>query len=249
MRIACFKYWRAQNPAKTGGGGHWKGLSLFRSRFMAAKMVVFSRFFPPLRTESKDEIHWVGPVFFSWWGPTLFFSACVIPIFDCELHGFESLFRRCLLGKKPPVFKKMGKKSNSINIPLAIKKIHQSINQPTNQPITLPETNIFAPKNWWLEYYFPIGFRPIFRGYVSFREGNQPSNSIQTNQFNSIQFNSSQIRGKVLSATLSCWASCAAWLKVGPCRIWICRALRMRSGLLWRHGWLVSWRIPGLVSG
>ena len=28
---------------------------------------------------------------------------------------------------------------------------------------TLPETNI-APKNGWLEYYFPIGFRPIFRG-------------------------------------------------------------------------------------
>ena len=23
-------------------------------------------------------------------------------------------------------------------------------------PITLPETNIFAPKNGWLEYYFPI---------------------------------------------------------------------------------------------
>ena len=28
--------------------------------------------------------------------------------------------------------------------------------------ITLPETNI-APKNGWLEYYFPFGFRPIFR--------------------------------------------------------------------------------------
>ena len=38
--------------------------------------------------------------------------------------------------------------------------------------ITLPETSI-APKNGWLEYYFPIGFRPIFRGEiaVSFREG------------------------------------------------------------------------------
>ena len=36
---------------------------------------------------------------------------------------------------------------------------------------TLPETNI-APKNGWLEYYctFLLG-RPIFRGYVSFREG------------------------------------------------------------------------------
>ena len=35
-----------------------------------------------------------------------------------------------------------------------------------------PETNI-SPKNGWLEYYFPIGFRPIFRGKlaVSFREG------------------------------------------------------------------------------
>ena len=36
---------------------------------------------------------------------------------------------------------------------------------------TLPKTNI-APTNGWLEYYFPIGFRPIFRGdLVSFREG------------------------------------------------------------------------------
>ena len=29
--------------------------------------------------------------------------------------------------------------------------------------ITLPETNI-APENWWLEDYFPFGFRPIFLG-------------------------------------------------------------------------------------
>ena len=27
-----------------------------------------------------------------------------------------------------------------------------------------------APENGWLEDYFPLG-RPIFRGYVSFREG------------------------------------------------------------------------------
>lgn len=33
---------------------------------------------------------------------------------------------------------------------------------------TLPETNMLAPKNEWSEYYFPIGFRHIFRGYVSF---------------------------------------------------------------------------------
>ena len=40
--------------------------------------------------------------------------------------------------------------------------------------VTLPKTNI-APTNGWLEYYFPIGFRPIFRGEnVSFREGNCP---------------------------------------------------------------------------
>ncbi len=32
--------------------------------------------------------------------------------------------------------------------------------------ITLPETNMFAPENGWFEYYFPIGSRPIFRGYV-----------------------------------------------------------------------------------
>ena len=38
---------------------------------------------------------------------------------------------------------------------------------------TLPETNIFAPKNGWLEYYFPIGGSAYFQGRtVSFREGN-----------------------------------------------------------------------------
>ncbi len=37
-------------------------------------------------------------------------------------------------------------------------------------PPTLPETNI-APKNGWLEYYFPIG-EAHFQGWnVSFREG------------------------------------------------------------------------------
>ena len=37
---------------------------------------------------------------------------------------------------------------------------------------TLPETNSeFTPENGWLEYRFPFGFRPIFRGaWVSFRE-------------------------------------------------------------------------------
>ena len=28
------------------------------------------------------------------------------------------------------------------------------------------------PENAWLEDEFPFGARPIFRGYVSFREGN-----------------------------------------------------------------------------
>ena len=37
---------------------------------------------------------------------------------------------------------------------------------------TLPETKIFAPQNGWLvQMKFPIGARPIFRGYVSFTEG------------------------------------------------------------------------------
>ena len=40
------------------------------------------------------------------------------------------------------------------------------------EPNTLPETNIFAPENGWLKDSFPFGFRPIFRGYVSFRECN-----------------------------------------------------------------------------
>ncbi len=46
---------------------------------------------------------------------------------------------------------------------------------------TLPETNIFAPENGWLEYDpFLLGW-PIFRGEnLSFREGNQMNQIIQT---------------------------------------------------------------------
>ena len=45
--------------------------------------------------------------------------------------------------------------------------------------ITLPETNI-APKNGWLEYYFPIG-EAYFQGRtVSFREGNYMLSEAQT---------------------------------------------------------------------
>ena len=38
---------------------------------------------------------------------------------------------------------------------------------------TLRETNIahIAPEKWQLDDYFPFGFGPIFRGYVSSREG------------------------------------------------------------------------------
>ena len=36
---------------------------------------------------------------------------------------------------------------------------------------TLPETNIFASQNGWLEDSFHFGARPTFRCYVSFREG------------------------------------------------------------------------------
>ena len=32
--------------------------------------------------------------------------------------------------------------------------------------LTLPETNIFAPENGWLEDEFPFGARPIFRGFL-----------------------------------------------------------------------------------
>ena len=35
-------------------------------------------------------------------------------------------------------------------------KYYQALKQPQFF-ITLPETNIFAPENGWLEYYFPIG--------------------------------------------------------------------------------------------
>ena len=40
---------------------------------------------------------------------------------------------------------------------------------------SLPETNsIFAPKNGWLEYYFPLGEAYFQVRTVSFREGNCP---------------------------------------------------------------------------
>ena len=42
--------------------------------------------------------------------------------------------------------------------------------------ITLPETNIFAPENGWLEYYFPIGMTYFKGRTVRFREGNIVTN-------------------------------------------------------------------------
>ena len=36
---------------------------------------------------------------------------------------------------------------------------------------TLPETNIFAPENGWLEYKFPFGMAYFQGRTVSFREG------------------------------------------------------------------------------
>ena len=47
--------------------------------------------------------------------------------------------------------------------------------KPAPSCLTLPETNIFALENVWLEDEFPFGARPIFRGEnVSFRECNPP---------------------------------------------------------------------------
>ena len=40
-----------------------------------------------------------------------------------------------------------------------------------DEGFTLPETNIFAPENAWLEYYFPIGEAYFEVQTVSFREG------------------------------------------------------------------------------
>ena len=44
-------------------------------------------------------------------------------------------------------------------------------NKQFNKITTPPKTNQLAHENGWLEYFFPFGFRPIFRCYVSFREG------------------------------------------------------------------------------
>ena len=56
---------------------------------------------------------------------------------------------------------------------------------------TLPETNIFAPENGWLEDDpFLLG-RPIFRGYVSFREGIFGGQDLEVPCWNSIYFQTS----------------------------------------------------------
>ena len=57
-------------------------------------------------------------------------------------------------------------KSSSILFFIILKKHRAEPHQ-----VTLPETNIFAPENGWLEYdCFLLGW-PFFRGYVSLREG------------------------------------------------------------------------------
>ena len=45
----------------------------------------------------------------------------------------------------------------------------------TNHSYTPPETNIFAPEvmDGWKTFSFPLGVRPIFRCYVSLREGSK----------------------------------------------------------------------------
>ncbi len=60
-------------------------------------------------------------------------------------------------------------------------KSHLSNNNKNN---TFPETNI-APKSGWLEYYTFLLGRPIFRCYVSFREGNRnkSKNNNKHNQY------------------------------------------------------------------
>ena len=45
----------------------------------------------------------------------------------------------------------------------------------TISPLKLNETNIFAPENEWLKINFIAGW-PVFRGYLSFREG--PGSSV-----------------------------------------------------------------------
>ena len=47
-----------------------------------------------------------------------------------------------------------------------------SFGNPKYVSYTLPETNIFAPENGWLEYYFPLGMAYFQVQNVSFSEGN-----------------------------------------------------------------------------
>ena len=70
-----------------------------------------------------------------------------------------------------------------MNIPLPsvfgvfhARKSHKKNNNQKQQQLqgyfTLPETNIdIGPENGWLEHYFPIGARPIFRGEVMLVSG------------------------------------------------------------------------------
>ena len=71
--------------------------------------------------------------------------------------------------------------------------------------ITLPETNI-APKNGWLEYYFPIG-EAYFQGRnVSFREGSVWVYTLKVDQL------------LLLSVCLPCWVSGMGFLLSIFCR-------------------------------
>ena len=102
--------------------------------------------------------------------------------------------------------------SNSTHIHLSIFWLHHSPPFESQDPfplITLPETNI-APKNGWLEYYFPIGEKNIFRGYVSFREVNLLTSTFTLNK--PADRGTGDAFTPIKPALMSLWSNSNTWL-------------------------------------
>ena len=88
---------------------------------------------------------------------------------------YSRLIKRSLISKYPlNKFKEFCSHFIQIlgNISVAMRLLNPKHSPNKNSGFTLPETNIFAPENGWLEYSFSFGAQPIFRGKlaVSFRE-------------------------------------------------------------------------------
>ena len=171
MHCSCFIHWSHEDGVFCCWG---RGGRTAASFFNASKA---SRRSSLWRVGGRDEVWAMGSALTGWWFQTFF-------IFTPHLgkwSNFTNIFQ--LVWNHQPVKVFLVQRINSatarthththiqwivifspVKIWFCLGGIHRKC------WLTLPETNI-APKNGWLEYYFPIG-EAYFRGYVSFREGN-----------------------------------------------------------------------------